>query len=138
MNPYDSTARIPDSSTARAASAILKVHIIECSCAGPDHLEAGKPCPQVYIITGQMGFERPDLLRKPVLQDHVVGISPSNVIAAWVWVLTSPGSAIAPSPSMINSASPLTFRPLFFTHPGDGSRIINKNINEFPFQPSRS
>jgi len=56
----------------------LEVHVVKRSRPGPDHLKAGKFCAPVDIVGGEMRFERPDLLAKPVLQDHVICVAPQE------------------------------------------------------------
>ena len=55
-----------------------EVHVVERDCAAPDHLKAREFCPIVDIVAGEVSLKRPDLLGEPLLEWHIVGISPEK------------------------------------------------------------
>src|SRR5512137_372339 len=108
-----------------------EVHIIERSSSAADHLNTGKTGPPVDIICLQVSFEWPDLLRKPVLQDHIVSISPQErhcSVRVGVYQSRECNRPVTIDDELCLS---LVLYPLMFTNACDGSCIVNKNIDWF-------
>src|SRR5512137_2210525 len=108
-----------------------EVHIIECCGSAADHLNTGKAGPPVHVICLQVSFEWPDLLREPVLQDHIICISPQErhcSVRVGVY-----HSRECNCPVTIDDKLCLSFVlfPLMFTNACKGSCIVNKNIDWF-------